>query len=98
MSDTHGPSDHERELEPIGRRYRSIPSYAGDGIRRIWPSISATFLPRLPNRYMFFHSIGVTVADWRSRSLGQGQPRRGRMEGEIGRGWQEMSGQNEEGE
>jgi hypothetical protein len=30
--DAHGASHHERETKPIGRRYRSIPSYAEEGL------------------------------------------------------------------
>src|SRR5271165_7074687 len=43
--DAPEPSHHEREKKPIGRRYRSIPSYAGKSIRRSRPRISVIVLP-----------------------------------------------------
>jgi hypothetical protein len=58
--DAHGPSHHEREKKPIGRRYRSLPSYAEEGIR---PRISVTVLPGLLDCHMEFHAKGLMVAE-----------------------------------
>jgi hypothetical protein len=41
--DAHALSDHEREKKPIGRRYRSIPSYAESLLHRSNIRVEAQF-------------------------------------------------------